>query len=158
MPLLPSLLDRLTDEAPDRRREAERSRVAMLRDIRDGIRRDLENLLNTRCIATLDDSPMQELRTSLLTYGLPDFSRVQLGAEADREALRRRIQEAIRRFETRLANVSVALIDSGAYGDRTLHLKISALLMVEPDPVSLVFDSRIHTLDRKVRLQEVYHG
>ena len=45
--LTPSVLDRLIDEEPTSTRELPKSRGQVLRDLKQHIRRDLENLLNT---------------------------------------------------------------------------------------------------------------
>ena len=47
-PLVPSVLDRLMDCEPDNPREAPKSRHQILRELKQSVRRDLENLLNTR--------------------------------------------------------------------------------------------------------------
>lgn len=159
-PVLPSLLDRLIDEEPGKHLESVRSPAEMLQEMRAAVRRDLENLLNTRLFREVDAKAYPQLETSLANYGLPDFSTVQLGAPEHRENLREIIRGTIERFETRLRRVSVELLDAGDEGERErrLHLQISALLMVEPDPIPLLFDSRIHALDRMVRLREKRHG
>ncbi|MEX0731279.1 MAG: type VI secretion system baseplate subunit TssE [Aquisalimonadaceae bacterium] len=158
-PVLPSLLDRLIDDDPDQTEDGAQSSPALLQGIRAGVRRDLENLLNTRLYRqSAAIAPYPELTKSVLSYGLPDFSTVQLGSEEHRERLRAMIQNTIERFESRLRRVSVDIVDTGEEQDRTLYLKITALLLVEPDPVPLLFDSRIHALDRMVRLRELRHG
>ena len=52
-PLVPSVLDRLLDDEPQNTHETPKSRNQVLRDLKQSVRRDLENLLNTRwrCIA-----------------------------------------------------------------------------------------------------------
>ncbi|MCC5810920.1 MAG: type VI secretion system baseplate subunit TssE [Ectothiorhodospiraceae bacterium] len=159
-PVLPSLLDRLLDDEPGQHLESVRSSTELLQQMRAGVRRDLENLLNTRLIRQIDPKQKPELVQSVVNYGLPDFSTVQLGSAEHRERLRDVIRQTIERFECRLRQVSVELVDTGddQEHERTLHLKISALLMVEPDPIPLMFDSRIHALDRMVRLRERRHG
>ena len=46
--LLPSVLDRLIDQDPQVRQEAARGRSQLLKEMKLAVRRDLENLLNTR--------------------------------------------------------------------------------------------------------------
>ena len=46
----------------------------------------------------------------------------------------------------------------GEEKERTLYLKINALLIVEPDPVPVLYDSRISALDRAVTLRELQNG
>lgn len=158
LPVLPSLLDRLLDDAPGQSFEAVKSAPALLQDIKANIRRDLEWLLNTRLYRSQDFGRHPELQRSLIAYGLPDFSTVQLGSDEHREKFRSAIQATIERFEPRLRRVQVEISPLGEAHERTLYLKINALLLVEPDPIPLLFDSRIRSLDRTVQLHELRHG
>ena len=157
-PVLPSLLDRLIDEDPEALRESVRSAAVLLQDIKANIRRDLEWLLNTRLYRQQRIDLYPELKTSVVAYGLPDFSTVLLGSAEHRENFRLAIQATIERFEPRLRRVQVESSPSGEEHDRTLFLKITALLMVEPDPVPLLFDSRIRALERAMELRELRNG
>ena len=73
-PLLPSLLDRLIDEEPDDSREPPKSRSQLLRELKQSIRRDLENLLNTRQRCRSWPENFDELTVSLVSYGIPDMA------------------------------------------------------------------------------------
>ena len=157
-PVLPSLLDRLIDQDPEAVRESVRPAAVLLQDIKANIRRDLEWLLNTRLYRQQRIDLYPELKTSVVAYGLPDFSTVLLGSAEHRENFRLAIQATIERFEPRLRRVQVEISPSGEEHDRTLYLKITALLMVEPDPVPLLFDSRIRALERAMELRELRNG
>lgn len=158
LPVLPSLLDRLIDDEPDQISERAQSAPVLLRDIKVNLRRDLEWLLNTRLYRSQDFSKYPELQRSLIAYGLPDFSTVQLGSDEHREQFRAIIQATIERLEPRLRRVQVEISPLGEAHERTLYLRINAVLLIEPDPVPLLFDSRIRGLDRTVQLQELRHG
>lgn len=158
LPVLPSLLDRLIDDDPDQPLDRTHSAPTLLRDIKINLRRDLEWLLNTRLYRPQHFDSYPELRRSLVAYGLPDFSTVQLGSEEHREEFRAIIQATIERLEPRLRRVQVDISPAGEAHERTLYLRINAVLMIEPDPVPLLFDSRIRGLDRTVQLQELRHG
>jgi len=157
-PPLPSLLDRLLDDAPEHGIERFQNGSELLRDLRAGVRRDLENLLNTRLHPKPAVSLYPELRKSVLGYGLPDFSSLQLGVEAHRQSLADMIRATIECFESRLQRVRVELQDVSNPRGRTLFLSITAVLLMEPEPIPLLFDSRIHALDRSIRLREAHHG
>lgn len=157
-PVLPSLLDRLIDDDPEHVLETVKPTATLLDELRQSIRRDLENLLNTRIFQQVDLERHPELEKSVLQYGLPDFSTVLMGSEEHRENFRLCILETINRFETRLRRVDVALSQRGEAYERTLYLKITAVLMVEPDPIPMLFDSRIHAMDRMLKLKELRHG
>src|SRR5438552_3823718 len=111
--LTPSLLDRLLDDDPGTQREAPRSRTQVLRELKRAVRRDLEDLLNTRrcCLPLPED--LKELERSLVNYGIPDFTGAGMGSSESRDELRRAIEDVIRRHEPRFQTVTVHLLDSG---------------------------------------------
>ena len=151
-------MDRLIDDDPQQRLETQKPFGAILKEIKINIRRDLENLLNTRLYRQHALDNYSELDKSIVNYGLPDFSRVQFDSEDDREQFRWLVQSIITKYEPRFQRVDVEISPTGEGYERTLYLKISAVLMVEPDPVPLIFDSRVRTVDRAVRLRELQHG
>ena len=157
-PVLPSLLDRLIDDDPSSGNEIERPGSVLLQEMKEGIRRDLEHLLNTRCAHQLVLDKYPEVEVSVLNYGLPDFSHVQFDSTEDRDRFRWAIKTIIEKFEPRLRRVMVDIVPTGEDYERALYLKISAVLMVEPDPVPMILDSRMRTIDRSLRLREVRHG
>jgi type VI secretion system protein ImpF len=59
----------------------------------------------------------------------------------EREGLRREIEDTIRRFEPRFSSLRVHLIASDDKLDTTLRLRIDALLVAEPTPEPVVFDT-----------------
>jgi type VI secretion system protein ImpF len=152
-PLVPSVLDRLLDYDPQVSREAPASQHQVLRELKQSVRRDLENLLNTR-VRNLSWPPhLEELNRSLVDYGLPDFTGMSLGSADDRAAFCRLVEAVIRRYEPRFQSVSVQPQDSAEPLDRTLRFRIDALLRVEPVPEPVVFDSVVEptTGDFQVR-------
>ncbi|MGH1470077.1 MAG: type VI secretion system baseplate subunit TssE [Cellvibrionaceae bacterium] len=157
-PVLPSLLDRLIDDDPQRSVEEVKSFSALLSDIKSNIRRDLENLLNTRLYRQNSIDHLSELNLSLANYGVSDFSHVQFESEDERLNFAWRVSDIIRKFEPRFERVFVEIEPLGEEFERSLYLKINAILLVEPDPVPLIFDSRIRTADRALRLRELKHG
>lgn len=159
-PALPSLLDRLIDDDPRNRQErsVSRSYGVVLKDIKNSIRRDLEWLLNTRVYYSDIPSGLDELDVSVVNYGLPDFSVIHLSSDEGKEEFRYRVHDVIKKYEPRFNNVHVELEQVGEEYERTLYMKISAVLMIEPDPIPLLFDSRVKALDKAVRLREINHG
>ena len=75
-PLLPSMLDRLID--PESAGTAWRRGYGIHQMI-DAVRRDLEDLLNTRQSHQGMPEEFVELQRSIATYGLPDFSSIDAG-------------------------------------------------------------------------------
>jgi type VI secretion system protein ImpF len=159
-PLLPSLLDRLIDDDPTSPHEEPRNQFQRLRQLKQSVRRDLENLLNTRWRAVgwprelepHDDNRQPMLDTSVANYGIPDFTGANLGSVGSREDFVRVIQEAIRRFEPRLRRVKVELVDSSEREDRTMRFRIDAMLLAEPEPEPVVFDSALEPTTGSFRI------
>ncbi len=142
-PLTPSLLDRLIDREPGNTREVPKSSTQVLAELKQSVRRDLENLLNTRWRATLLSQDLDELEFSLANYGIPDISGASLALPADRERFRRIVERVIRHFEPRFKEVSVIMLDEPESLDRTLRFRIDALLYADPVPQPVVFDSAL---------------
>jgi type VI secretion system protein ImpF len=140
-PLVASVLDRLLDDEPGVKREAPRSRSQQLRELEQAVRRDLENLLNSR-VRCLDwPAGLEELKTSLVSYGLPDFTGASTGSAQERQELGRLLQTIIRRFDPRFKSVKVQVLDNAEPLDRTLRFRIEGLLHAEPAPEPVAFDS-----------------
>ena len=142
-PLVPSVLDRLLDDAPDTTREAPTSRHQVLRELKLAVRRDLENLLNTRVRCLVVPANCKELSQSLVNYGIPDITGAALGTAQDREEFCRVLQNIIRQFEPRFHKVTVTPAPSGDTQDRTFRFRIDAMLQAEPAPEPVIFDSEL---------------
>ena len=142
-PLVPSVLDRLLDDEPDIRREPIQSRNQVLRELKESVRRDVENLLNTRVRCLTWPPHLGELKKSLVSYGIPDFTGANLGASKDREEFCRNLEVIIRQYEPRFKSVKVLPLANAEALDRTLRFRIDALLHAEPSPEPVVFDSTL---------------
>lgn len=138
--LRPSLLDRLIDREPKVTSESPAQGSQHIARIKDAIKRDLEWLLNSRQPLARWPGEMRHLTSSLLTYGMPDFTTSMLSNPHDQDRLRRVVQEAIARFDPRLSGVQVTLVEGREF-DRSLHFRIDALLRIEPSPLPVTFDS-----------------
>lgn len=138
--LLPSLLDRLLDNNPQQLKETPPDRAQRIRDLRASVRRDLEDLLNTRISLVQCAPELTHLSMSLLNYGVPDFGALTMGARDQREHIRKRMEEAIRTFETRFQHVHVDILKSPVEG--TLSFRIEGTLYAEPAPEPVQFESQ----------------
>ena len=144
--LLLSVLDRLLiDTELTSIRDADRYTVDHLRA---AVGRDLELLLNSRQRCLSLPKGHDELQTSLVNFGVPDFAGANLGSDAAMNRLRAEVEEAIRRFEPRLRNVKVELMDPGESLDRSLRLRIDASIEAEPFPEHVVYDSVLEPVTR----------
>jgi type VI secretion system protein ImpF len=139
-PILLSLLDRLLDDDPRVRQEKSPNRHQRLRELKQAVRRDLENLLNTRLRNVTWAAHLAELDRSLLNYGLPDFSDVPLRSSADRDRFCRTLEKVIRQHEPRLLEVRVHSTTDSEPVDRIFRFRIDALLRIEPAPEPVAFD------------------
>lgn len=144
--LIPSVLDRLLDDEPETQTELPKSRNQILRDLKRSVRRDLESLLNTRWRCGSWPPNLDELDLSLVNYGIPDFTGVNMGSPAERERLRHLIEQIVRKFESRFKTVKVQLLANSDEADRTLRFRIDALLYAEPAPEPVMFDSQLEPI------------
>jgi type VI secretion system protein ImpF len=152
-PLVPSVLDRLLDYEPGVAREVTRTRTQLLNDLKQSVRRDLENLLNTRWRCASWPADLNEIESSLANYGIPDFTASNCGAAGFREQLRRILESTIRNAETRFKSVRVKVKENADAQDRTLRFQIEALLLVEPAPEPVVFDSTMEPVTGSVEVK-----
>lgn len=129
--LMPSLLDRLIDPASDGNSWR---RGYDLPQMVDAVRRDLEELLNSHPPYPFLPEAWAELRNSLLSYGLPDFSLVNALTAFDRQQIATLIEGIIARFEPRLRNVKAVCLESGSGLERAVRFHIEAQLNVDPAP------------------------
>lgn len=137
----PSVLDRLIDESPTEAQERPLDWHEQIRALKASVGRDLEALLNTRQERS-EELPegYPEAARSIVTYGLPDYSSLDLSSPADCGKVRRAIERAIEYFEPRLEKVTV-ILDDPKNVDRGLRFRIEAVLRVEPTPEPVTFDA-----------------
>ena len=100
--LQPSLLDRLTDDAPTVLTEPREARVLTKGQLRTAVLRDLAALMNAICLGAGDDlSAYPEVERSVLNYGMPAFAG-ETASTLDVHDLEEGIRSAILRFEPRV--------------------------------------------------------
>jgi type VI secretion system protein ImpF len=136
-----STLDRLIDDDPDTSVEAIPTRTQSVRQLKDGLRRDLEWLLNTRRVAVPPDESLKEVNRSLYVFGLPDFTHYGLNSPQDQAKLVRFLQSTVKIFEPRMANVRIIPLEAVAGKTRTLRFRIEGMLVMDPAPEHVSFDT-----------------
>lgn len=131
-----SLLDRLT-WSQGASRNLHPDSLEYLRSLKESLCRDLAALLNTRRADEDFDASYDQAANSLLTFGIADFTSLNLTSGIDQERLRYSIDRAIRQFEPRLAGVTVLLDEPNATSP-VLRLHIDAILKLgsRREPVS----------------------
>ena len=136
-----SILDRLIDRDPESNVEASLNRAQSVRQLKASLRRDLEWLLNTRRNPEEPPEGATELERSLYSYGLPDVTALNYENSRDRARLARLLESTIRTFEPRLDRIKVTALDAGAAGAHVLRFQIEGLLMMDPAPELISFDT-----------------
>jgi len=139
--VVPSVLDRLISTA--RGVEIGFVQPNSLRALKLALQRDLAALLNTRREDKLVPKGFKASASSLLNFGLPDFSGYSLRTPSDQNRLRRDIEAAIRIFEPRLAGVTVHFLGWDRR-DPVLHFRLDGFLKIEPAPEPISFDTALH--------------
>ncbi len=152
-PVIPSILERLSDSDPRRSTES-RDRYQQLRELKASVKRDLEQLLNTRQRCLSPPPGMPNLKTSLVNYGIPDFVGVKSSTLEKRKELARIIEEVIRAFETRFLRVKVKLASLEDQQDRILRFHIEGLLRADPAPVPVVYHSSVESATGNVEVRD----
>jgi type VI secretion system protein ImpF len=147
------LLDRLIDDAPDVARDPPLAAAAAVAMLRRSVRRDIEALLNARRRWRSWPSGYSELAESPVGYGICDFAAGAFNDPAQRDRLRSQIEQTINRFEPRLAQVRVVLLDGDNTLDATLRLRIEGMLRVEPAPEPIAFDTLVDAATAEVQVK-----
>ncbi len=138
--LQPSLLDRLTDDEPDRATESREFRVLSPARLRECVRRDLAWLFNTTHMQSLQDlSEMPLVARSVLNYGIPELAG-RTASSLDTVELEQMIRQAILNFEPRLDRNSVRVgpvVDKRQMNHNALSFDVEAELWAQPLPLRL---------------------
>jgi type VI secretion system protein ImpF len=145
--LQPALLDRLSDDEPEKKVESREQRAISISKLRNAILRDLSWLLNaTHLAATEDLSEYELVPTSVLNFGLPSLAGSSL-AELGPAKVRDAIKEAILRYEPRLLPSSVQVtLTQGSFNDdthNTIALEIDAQLWCQPLPLQMYMKTEL---------------
>ena len=150
-PLRLPLLDRLLDEEPKIKTEAPMTRSASLARLKTAVRRDLENLLNTR--RTPDSIPegSVEILRSVYYYGLPDITSMPANFLYEQTRLLQTIETAVKTFEGRLDGVKVSLVPVAGLS-RVLRFVIDGMLRIDPLPEHVVYDASIELTSLEVSI------
>ncbi len=155
--LQPSLLDRLTDDEPERKNEPHSKRVLSARRLRESVRRDLSWLLNNTHFGALEDlSAFPEVALSTLNYGVPDLAG-KTSTTVDLKLLESKIRAAIVAFEPRLLPDTVQLkarIDPNEFSHNALSFVIEAELWAQPLPLRVFLKTNLDLETGEVSVSE----
>lgn len=154
--LQPSILDRLTDDNPEKTSENPSDRVIDIRKLREIIQRDLAWLLNTGNLdSELDADRYPNVVRSVVNYGVPDstgdFANKQRAA-----AVRESIRRAVELFEPRLIDGTLSVISrtNDEKRESLIVFDIVADMWAEPVPTELYLRSQFDTTTGHVSLEQ----
>jgi type VI secretion system protein ImpF len=138
--LQPSLLDRLTDDAPESKEEGRDKRVLNLTQLRASVMRDVSWLLNTVHLhATQDLTDYPQVLTSTVNFGIPDLA----GSSAvgrNIGVLERAVRSAVVNFEPRILADTLKVtvrVDPEQMSRHAMSFVIEGKLWAQPVPLNL---------------------
>ncbi|MFK7837107.1 MAG: type VI secretion system baseplate subunit TssE [Sulfitobacter sp.] len=155
--LQPSLLDRLTDDAPKEKQESRANRAIDIGRLRDIIKRDLAWLLNTNSIENMiDPKRYPNVAKSVLNYGVREVAG-EYSTSARAELIRKSIQQAITIHEPRIIDGSTAveLRTEETKGETQIAFDIHADMWAQPLPLELYLRSKIDITSGEITLDRV---
>lgn len=155
--LQPSLLDRLTDDEPEKRNESREYRVLNLKALRQSVLRDLGWLLNTAAMeAVVDLEAYPWVRRSTLNYGIPALAGTLISS-ADIPAIERRVRQAVMDFEPRILpqSLKVGIAASDSMSQTAMTFTIEGDLWAKPLPEHLFIRTDIDLETGSVRVVEL---
>lgn len=130
-----SFLDRLSAD--------ERRGDATIFSLREGLRRDLEALLNSRRRMLKLPAELDLLEGSMLDYGLDDFTNESHASEDFQAEFVEQVEQLLRRFEPRLGRFEVTVLADPDQLDRTLRFRITGVVTLAGTKQELHFDSHV---------------
>ena len=156
----PSLLDRLTDEAPGA--AGGRGNSTSLSELRRSVLRDLTWLFNTTQLFDAESAEAwPQVRKSVLNYGLPPLAGMHASA-LDINRLERALRQAIVDFEPRIlpdsVSVKAELERETLDHHNVVSLRIAALLWAQPVPIELLLRTQLDLESGQSRVEETTAG
>ena len=156
--LQPALLDRLTDDEPENRKEAESHRVMSRTQLREAVLRDLGALFNSVQPLGAAAEPYPLLADSVLNFGLPPLSG-QLASKLDVSMLEATIRQAILRFEPRIlpdtlqvrAQESTTVLDT----HNVIDFEIRGHLWSQPVPLEILLRTQLDLEAGQVEVRDL---
>jgi type VI secretion system protein ImpF len=137
-----SFIDRLID--------GEQSYISRYRS---GLRRDLEDLLNTSIRVRGAPPFLEELDDTLVNYGIMDLFTANLTTVADRERIKLSIKKKIELFEPRLINVEITQIVNNDARSSLLSLRIFAETIIDETAEEIIFNSTVDVATGLIRAE-----
>lgn len=157
--LQPCLLDRLFDDQPRRLSEGKQEKVVSLARFKEGVKRDIEWLLNSKTrFDHLDATAFSEIRYSVLNYGVRDFTGLS-SENLSAADIERSIHRALTAYEPRILRESLtvrhlAVAEDDADAEikliNALDFEISGKVWADPTPQDFVVRTEINLEENTV--------
>lgn len=160
--LQPALLDRLTDDAPHERTEADEHRAMSKAQLRAALLRDLSWLFNAvqpmpRKVA----EQFPQAAESVLNFGLPAMSG-ELASRLDIDLIERTIKQAIVRFEPRILpdSIEVKALEASSVLDthNVIEFEIRGVMWAQPVPLEMLLRTQVDLEAGQVQVREAGSG
>ncbi len=154
---MPTLLDRLCDDAPHESSEAPQTYAFNRGRMRETVLRDLSLLLNTTDQSDLIDAAQYPAAAnSTLNYGVPALAGGYL-SEKKWVDIERMIRRAITQFEPRLVpqtlRVKPLLKDQASANYNVLTFEISGHIQISPYPIEFTVQSAVDLENSRIELR-----
>ncbi|MDR8727111.1 type VI secretion system baseplate subunit TssE [Burkholderia pseudomultivorans] len=163
--LMPTLLDRLRDDAPHRRTEAPDEYTVTRRQMRDIVQRDLAYLLNTTSIEDrIDRARYPQAAASTVNFGVPPLAGTFIASRrwSDVETM---IRRAIGDFEPRLIPDSLVVsprtdpdADTAGEHHNVLAFEVRGLIHMDPYPLEFMVQSSLDLETSEIRITGMRAG
>ena len=155
--LQPSLLDRLTDHHPDKKKESRSQQQLSQQEYKAAVIRDLAWLLNSSSLDTVFDlEPYPAVKRSVLNYGLPDISG-HTATSIDTEELEKNLKQVVYEFEPRIVPNSLQLSvqsDPDEMNHNALQFEIEGVVFEQPMPFQVMLRSRLDLESGEFEIRE----
>jgi type VI secretion system protein ImpF len=157
--LQPALLDRLTDDEPQKKHEPREARVLSKSRMRQSVLRDLAWLFNaTRFEAVADLANVPYVRRSVLNFGLPALSG-STASSLDITDLARAVRDAILIFEPRILPGTLQIrtvLEAGALDHHNvIGVEIHGELWAQPVPLEFLVRTEFDLETGKVQIADL---
>ena len=160
--LQPALLDRLTDDEPDKTVETSDKRVLNKAQLRQAVLRDLVWLFNTTALESEEDlSDTPHVQSSVLNFGLPALAGESASA-LDPTDLERSVREAIVAYEPRIlpSSLRVRTIVTETQLDQhnVVSVEIEGFLWAQPVPLALLLRTEVDLETGRVEITDLVNS
>ena len=157
--LQPALLDRLTDDEPEKKEELRKHRVFAKERLREAVLRDLAWLFNATRLERGDDmSHVPDARRSVINFGLPAHAG-QTASSLEIQDVEQDIKQAIIDFEPRILPETLEVKAIAELSDLDRHnvlgIQIRGLLWAQPVPLELLLRTEIDLETGKVQVADL---